>query len=84
VEHNGKCITVFSAPNYCDQMGNKVNLSPSLSRSLGNLTLTLKSPNPKGAFITFTADCVPRFTQFEHVPHPPVKPMAYANSAFSI
>lgn len=23
VEHNGKCITVFSAPNYCDQMGNK-------------------------------------------------------------
>lgn len=21
--HNGKCITVFSAPNYCDQMGNK-------------------------------------------------------------
>ena len=23
VEHSGKCITVFSAPNYCDQMGNK-------------------------------------------------------------
>ncbi|KAK9843424.1 hypothetical protein WJX81_001775 [Elliptochloris bilobata] len=23
VEHNGYCITVFSAPNYCDQMGNK-------------------------------------------------------------
>ena len=23
VEHNGKCITIFSAPNYCDQMGNK-------------------------------------------------------------
>ncbi|CAG9572398.1 putative serine/threonine protein phosphatase type 5 [Leishmania major strain Friedlin] len=23
VDHNGKCITVFSAPNYCDQMGNK-------------------------------------------------------------
>jgi serine/threonine-protein phosphatase 5 len=22
-EHNGKVITVFSAPNYCDQMGNK-------------------------------------------------------------
>lgn len=22
-EHHGKCITVFSAPNYCDQMGNK-------------------------------------------------------------
>ncbi len=23
LEHGGKCITVFSAPNYCDQMGNK-------------------------------------------------------------
>lgn len=23
VAHNGKCVTVFSAPNYCDQMGNK-------------------------------------------------------------
>lgn len=22
-QHNGKCITIFSAPNYCDQMGNK-------------------------------------------------------------
>ncbi len=23
VEHDGKCVTVFSAPNYCDSMGNK-------------------------------------------------------------
>ena len=23
VEHGGRCVTVFSAPNYCDQMGNK-------------------------------------------------------------
>ena len=23
VMHNGKCYTVFSAPNYCDTMGNK-------------------------------------------------------------
>lgn len=22
-EHDGRCITIFSAPNYCDQMGNK-------------------------------------------------------------
>jgi serine/threonine-protein phosphatase 5 len=54
VEHGGKTITVFSAPNYCDTMGNK------------------------GAFITFDASCKPKFTQFEAVPHPEVKPMAYA------
>ena len=24
--HDGNCITVFSAPNYCDQMGNKGEL----------------------------------------------------------
>ena len=23
IDHNGYCITVFSAPNYVDQMGNK-------------------------------------------------------------
>ena len=23
VEHGGKCVTIFSAPNYCDSMGNK-------------------------------------------------------------
>lgn len=23
VEHEERCVTVFSAPNYCDQMGNK-------------------------------------------------------------
>jgi len=54
VEHEGKCITIFSAPNYCDSMGNK------------------------GAFIHFDSTLVPKFTQFEAVPHPDVKPMAYA------
>eukprot|EP00048_Salpingoeca_helianthica_P016275 m.231405 g.231405 ORF g.231405 m.231405 type:complete len:476 (-) comp18355_c0_seq1:61-1488(-) len=55
VMHDGKCITIFSAPNYCDQMGNK------------------------GAFITLKKDLVPKFTTFEAVPHPHVKPMAYAS-----
>jgi serine/threonine-protein phosphatase 5 len=54
VEHNGKCITVFSAPNYCDTMGNK------------------------GAFIHFDSSLVPKFTQYTCVPHPDVRPMAYA------
>jgi serine/threonine-protein phosphatase 5 len=54
VEHGGKTITVFSAPNYCDSMGNK------------------------GAFIHFEKDCEAKYTQFEAVPHPDVRPMAYA------
>lgn len=28
VEHDGKLITVFSAPNYCDQVGNLVRRYP--------------------------------------------------------
>lgn len=67
VAHDGKCITVFSAPNYCDTMGNK------------------------GAFITFqpeatevgTNKLVPTYTTYDAVPHPNVKPMAYANSLLS-
>ena len=55
-EHDGKCITIFSAPNYCDTMGNQ------------------------GAFIRFYEDMVPRYTQFEAVPHPNVPPMKYASS----
>ena len=56
VMHDGKCITIFSAPNYCDQMGNKA------------------------AYIRFKDDCKPNFTQFSAVEHPPIKPMAYANT----
>ncbi|KAJ7567015.1 hypothetical protein O6H91_02G128600 [Diphasiastrum complanatum] len=59
-EHGGKLITVFSAPNYCDQMNNK------------------------GAFIKFVAPKLkPQFTKFVSVPHPNVRPMAYANNIFS-
>jgi len=54
VIHDGKCVTIFSAPNYCDQMGNK------------------------GAMMVFDKDMTPTFKQFVHVPHPPIKPMAYA------
>ncbi|CAN1758896.1 Serine/threonine-protein phosphatase 5, partial [Linum perenne] len=57
IEHDGKLITVFSAPNYCDQMGNK------------------------GAFIRFEAPAMkPNIVTFSAVPHPQVKPMAYANN----
>ena len=60
VMHDGKCITLFSAPNYCDQMGNK------------------------GAFIRFAKDLKPNFTSFDAVPHPPIRPMAYQSSSFSM
>ncbi|XP_053614016.1 serine/threonine-protein phosphatase 5 [Plodia interpunctella] len=61
VAHDGKCITVFSAPNYCDTMGNL------------------------GAFITMNGkDLKPNFTTYEAVPHPDVKPMAYAHSFFNL
>lgn len=57
VAHGGKCITVFSAPNYCDQMGNK------------------------GAFITIRGgDLTPKYTTYDAVPHPNIRPMAYASS----
>lgn len=57
IEHDGKLITVFSAPNYCDQMGNK------------------------GAFIRFESpEMKPNVVTFSAVPHPDVKPMAYANN----
>jgi len=61
VTHDGKCITVFSAPNYCDTMGNK------------------------GAFISLEGkDMIPKYTTYEAVSHPNVKPMAYANSLLSL
>ncbi|CAG0881622.1 unnamed protein product [Cyprideis torosa] len=41
--HNGKCITVFSAPNYCDQMGNK------------GAFVTMTGRNMEPNFITYEA-----------------------------
>ena len=60
LEHGGLLVTVFSAPNYCDAMGNK------------------------GAFVTLKKDLEPKFTTFDAVPHPPVRPMAYASSPFGL
>jgi len=56
VEANGQLITVFSAPNYCDQMGNK------------------------GALLRFDSNGDYVAKQFTAVPHPPVRPMAYAGN----
>ncbi|OAL22390.1 hypothetical protein AYO20_11176 [Fonsecaea nubica] len=57
VEHDGKCITVFSAPKYCDTTENK------------------------GAYINIGPDLKLEYHQFEAVPHPDIKPMAYATNS---
>ncbi|KAH8054983.1 hypothetical protein JL722_8400 [Aureococcus anophagefferens] len=59
LEHGGDLITVFSAPNYCDAMGNK------------------------GAFVHLHRDLDPKFTTFDAVPHPPVRPRL-ASSPFGL
>lgn len=56
-EHGGKCITVFSAPHYCDSTANK------------------------GAYINIGPDYKLQFHKFDAVPHPDIKPMAYANNS---
>lgn len=61
VAHGGRCVTVFSAPNYCDQMGNKASY------------IHLRG-----------SDLRPQFHQFTAVPHPNVKPMAYANTLLQL
>ena len=67
MNHDGKCITVFSAPNYCDTMGNKGAF----------INLWGTDTGPKGL-------TEPKFTSYESVPHPNVRPMAYANSLLSM
>ncbi|KAK5702928.1 Palmitoyl-protein thioesterase 1 [Elasticomyces elasticus] len=59
VEHDGRCITVFSAPKYCDSTENK------------------------GAYINIESDYKLQFNKFDAVPHPDIKPMAYANNGMS-
>ncbi|EFY97335.1 hypothetical protein MHUMG1_06973 [Metarhizium humberi] len=57
VQHDGRCITVFSAPKYCDSTENR------------------------GAYINIKSDYKLRYEQFDAVPHPDIKPMAYAQSS---
>ncbi|CAF9904850.1 hypothetical protein IMSHALPRED_000191 [Imshaugia aleurites] len=57
VEHDGHCITVFSAPKYCDSTENK------------------------GAYINIGPEHKLEFHKFDAVPHPDIKPMAYAQSS---
>eukprot|EP01055_Gregarina_sp_Pseudo9_P005409 Gregarina_sp_Pseudo_9__5408@NODE_664_length_2403_cov_21_026650_g627_i0_p1_GENE_NODE_664_length_2403_cov_21_026650_g627_i0NODE_664_length_2403_cov_21_026650_g627_i0_p1_ORF_typecomplete_len547_score133_23Metallophos/PF00149_28/9_5e34PPP5/PF08321_12/5_3e14TPR_16/PF13432_6/0_00086TPR_16/PF13432_6/0_00062TPR_11/PF13414_6/0_0011TPR_11/PF13414_6/8_1TPR_11/PF13414_6/1_8TPR_11/PF13414_6/2_3e03TPR_2/PF07719_17/0_4TPR_2/PF07719_17/0_0051TPR_2/PF07719_17/5_1e03TPR_9/PF13371_6/4e02TPR_9/PF13371_6/4_2e05TPR_1 len=68
IEHGGKLITVFSAPNYCDQIKNKG----------AYLKFTGKQLHAKGKLE------LPTTHVFEDVPHPPVRAMAYANKLLGL
>ncbi|KAI9837537.1 MAG: hypothetical protein M1819_007188 [Sarea resinae] len=57
VEHDGRCITVFSAPKYCDSTENK------------------------GAYINVGPELKLDYHKFDAVPHPDIKPMAYAQNS---
>ncbi|KAI9890519.1 MAG: hypothetical protein M1814_003858 [Vezdaea aestivalis] len=57
VEHDGRCITVFSAPKYCDSTENK------------------------GAYINIGSELKLEYHKFDAVPHPDIKPMAYAQNS---
>ncbi|KAI9836490.1 MAG: hypothetical protein M1838_005068 [Thelocarpon superellum] len=57
VEHDGRCITVFSAPHYCDSTENK------------------------GAWIDIGPEYKLEYHKFDAVPHPDIKPMAYAQNS---
>lgn len=64
IEHNGKCVTVFSAPNYCDTIGNKGAF----------INISLKNPQDTSDRPELVYD----YQKFTAAPHPPVKAMQYA------
>jgi serine/threonine-protein phosphatase 5 len=67
VEHDNRLITVFSAPNYWYRFQLR---EANRSDTTGNL----------GAWINLESDYRLQFQTFEAVPHPNVRPMAYASN----
>jgi serine/threonine-protein phosphatase 5 len=65
IQHGGKCVTVFSAPNYCDNIGNKG----------AYINIKLKSENDSSDRPQLTYE----YQKFTAVEHPPVKAMQYAS-----
>jgi len=70
VEHNNRLITVFSAPNYWYS-------SPKFTI---DINFDSDSTGNKGAWINLKSDLKLQFETFEAVPHPNIKPMAYASN----
>lgn len=55
VEHGGRLITVFSAPNYCDTMGNK------------GAIVQFKAPSKKPEFLQFSVSPHPNVPPMAHM-----------------
>jgi serine/threonine-protein phosphatase 5 len=77
IEHGQKCVTVFSAPNYCDQMGNMASVIRVKKEGLD-----VPAAGKGGYTIadTLKVDGLDlEFRQFSAVPHPTgIRPMQYA------
>ncbi|KAK6200462.1 Metallo-dependent phosphatase-like protein [Scheffersomyces amazonensis] len=80
IEHNGRLITVFSAPNYVDQSGNlgavihiTENNDYDNEKDNGDGHRNVDDPNCPWSL---------KYETFEAVPHPDLKPMAYARGGF--
>lgn len=63
IDHDGCCVTVFSAPNYCDQIGNK-----------GAYINVYR----KGSECDIRPELSYEYKSFKEVWHPDVKPMQFA------
>ncbi|KAF4743503.1 Serine/threonine-protein phosphatase 5 [Perkinsus olseni] len=86
VEHSGNLITVFSAPNYCDQMGNKgaflrFTVLTDAERETEEKKAAMANGLNRNSERTLYGNMKVQYTTFEHVPHPPKNAMHYANPA---
>lgn len=79
-EHNGRLITVFSAPNYCDATGNLGGVVHITENPLYDA----KADDGQGYRIVDDKNCPwnLELAKFECVPHPDIKPMAYSKGGF--
>ena len=61
VEHDGKCVTVFSAPNYCDEMGNKGGIVHLDSECKPTYTQFTEVPHPPVRPMAYSAGLMSMF-----------------------
>ena len=76
---DGLCITTFSCPNYCDSTGNKVSAQVTrASFRLGTDPAAIMFSVSQAAYVRMQDDGQLSYHQFDAVPHPDIRPMAYS------